>query len=146
MKPDISIAWAKKHIDCTPEGRKVCQGKCCTDHAPMGQGRYYPNEISKLPQHIKEQLEERNNQFYVVKENDSPCPLIKDCLEHPEWKPLQCKLWPFAFNKKGRVVMYRGVFNCPNFKKGNKTAFENCKNDLIDLFGKEWYESTLQLL
>jgi len=46
MKPEISLAWASKKIDCTPEGRKVCKGKCCKMNAPMGQGRYFKEELT----------------------------------------------------------------------------------------------------
>ena len=30
MNPEISIKFALKPIDCSPEGKKVCKGKCCT--------------------------------------------------------------------------------------------------------------------
>ena len=142
MKPDISIAWATKHIDCTPEGRRICQGKCCTMKSPMGQGRYLSEELSKLPAHIKNQLDEHR---VVKKEHDAPCPLIDDCLKHPEWKPIQCKLYPFLI-RNNKLVMRRGIFHCPNWNKGEQTVFENCKQDLIEIFGEEWYdEKELQL-
>ena len=147
MKPELSIKWARHIVKCTPENLKICKGKCCTDAYPMGCGRYYPDEVAKLPKSIKDLLvEDEHGYFYVQKDKNAPCPLIQICIDTPQYKPRQCSLWPFAFNPQGRVVMYRGVFNCPMYvknkdiKPGDKTAFENCKGDLIDLFGEEWYD------
>ena len=143
MKPEISIAWARKHIDCTPEGRKVCKGRCCK--FKNGHGRYSIDDMQKLPKDLQDRLE-RKGDLYYCKSNNGVCDFIDICIKRPEIKPVGCKLYPFVFNRKGRLVFFKGVHTCPNFNKGNKTAFENCKNDLIDLFGEDWYETTLQLL
>jgi len=141
MKPEISIAWANKIVDCTPEGRKKCEGRCCCFNM---HGRYYPNELKRLPARLRDRLVFKEGQFYC-KDNNGICDFIDDCMEHPEYRPVQCKIYPFTFNKKGRLVLTDGaVLQCLNFNKGNKTIFENLKTDLIDVFGEDWYNEKLK--
>jgi len=142
MKPDISIAWATKHINCTPEGKKICQGRCCK--FKNGHGRYYPNELKKLPNGLQERLRYKDGQFFCT-DNNGVCDFIDECLQHPEYRPDQCKIWPFVERKK-KLIMINIPLNCPQYGKGEKTAFESCEKDLVDVYGRAWYnEKALQL-
>jgi hypothetical protein len=84
--------------------------------------------------------------YYVKKEPKKDCPFYYDCLEQPKYKPLLCKLWPFHYSKTGLLILYHDIFNCPNYNKGTISIFENCKADLIDIFGKEWYDEKEKLI
>ena len=142
MKPDISVKWASKHIDCTSKVRKVCKGDCC--YYSNGHGRYTKEEYIKLPHSLQRRLIYKDGEFYC-KDINGACDFLEICQKKPQLKPNQCKLYPFIFNSKDRLVLTHSIrWRCTNYNKGDKSIFENLQAELIDVFGKVWYEKKLK--
>jgi len=140
----ISKKWMNIILDCTPKGRKHCQGKCCTGHVDKNvKGKtfvqYTDKEVKKLPKSFKKYLTKDN----IVKVDEKGnCKLIKLCLKYPKYKPIECKLSPLTIDEKGVLrIQYASICGaCPNFKKGKLPIYITLKNDIIDLFGEEFYK------
>ena len=54
----ISKAWMLKKLDCTPEGRIRCDGKCCKNHTNkeskgLTHVQYMEEEYNTLPDFFK---------------------------------------------------------------------------------------------
>lgn len=141
----ISIPWLSKCFDCTPEGRKICQGRCCYGHVNELSNnkifvKYYDDEWELIPSDIKKELKPFLTDERIVKVNNNRCSLTNFCLENPQYKPRECKLYPLTITKNGLLVLDRNVFFiCPNYKKG-LPLWITLKNNLIDLFGQEFYD------
>jgi len=136
----ISKKWMLQRLDCTPAGRLNCEGFCCynKDHV-----MYSEEEFDTLPDFFKIHTKDR-----VVKNKDGICELIDLCLKHPEYKPLACKLIPLTIDKNGILRIQYGAIcgGCPNFKKGDKPVYVTMKEDIIHIFGQEFYDRLVEEL
>ena len=149
IKHPEEIEWSKKwlsiHLDCTNEGRKMCKGHCCYGHVDKTkknriQVEYYNEEWERIPNNIKTQIKPFLTEEGTVKVNNGSCSLIDFCLRNPKYKPRECKLSPLTFNSKKKLIMSNGsCLHCPNFKKGPE-VWISMKDNLIELFGKEFYD------
>ena len=141
----ISVPWLSKCFDCTPTGRVNCQGNCCKGNVnELSEKkifvRYYNDEWNLIPNSIKEQLKPFLTDDRIVKVNAGVCTLLQFCLENPQYEPRECKLYPLTISKSGLLVVSRNAyFKCPNYNKG-KPVWITLKNNLIDLFGQDFYD------
>jgi len=138
----ISKNWMNVILDCTPKGRKFCKGKCCYDHGDKKDKgifvRYTDDEVKKLPKSFKKHIKDNN----VVKvDKDGKCELINLCMKYPKYKPIECKLIPLTIDKRGLLQIYVGSLSgCPNLNRGKTPVYIAMKDNLIDLFGEEFYK------
>lgn len=145
-----------KIFGCSPEGRKICKGICCT--SPIASGRYFEEELKKLPKRLQNKLEHveesskgfglTSGGYYQVKKKhyDDPCPFIKVCLKNPDYKPIQCWLFPFRVSKNGKLFMTRWAWlHCCRWKKG-KEAWVSMEEDLKYVFGDKFYEKLKEFM
>ena len=142
----ISTAWLSKCFDCTPSGRTICQGNCCTGHVNELSTnkifvRFYDDEWELIPDKIKLQLAPFLTDQRVVKNIDGKCTLLQFCMKNSQYKPRECKLYPLTISKNGLLVVdFKATYYyCPNYKKG-LPIWITLKNNLIDLFGEEFYD------
>jgi len=140
-----SRAWLSKNFDCTPEGRKICQGKCCksvkySEKTKKGiYVKYREEEWELIPDDIKKKIEPFLLDERIVKVTEDGCSLGNFCMKHPEYEPRECKISPLTFSKDGLLkVGYGNMFRCPNYKKG-KPVWISMKDNLISLFGDKFY-------
>ena len=125
--------WLLRPIDCTPEGRKVCQGLCCCNLVI----HYTPQEIELLPAWVREML--NNGKL----EQGERCPLSSHCNSQWVGKPDECKMFPLGINKGNRLIIRNwAVWRCPNHGKG-EPAYISLKGDIISVFGEEVYNSLI---
>jgi hypothetical protein len=144
--------FLRLRINCTPEGRRVCQGKCCK--SPTLSGLYEERELDKLPEDIKRLLIPQTitdkptymagRRAYSIPKNDrNECVLADMCIRHPELKPAICWLFPLQLKKTGneyRLEFHHwAMLHCPNFGEGPE-AWVALKGDIIQLFGEEFYK------
>ena len=101
----------KKHLnfklDCTGEGRFFCQGKCCK--VEMSYGRYYPEEIKKLPKERREKLVLKEGFYCSNKDKNGYCEFLDFCYKNPDMKPLKCALFPLKISNEGKLYLARWV-------------------------------------
>ena len=140
--------WLLYNLDCTLEGRKRCGGKCCKGHTnneTKGQThvQYMEDELKHLPVSFKEHIIDG-----VVQNRNGVCELIELCLKYPQHKPIECKLAPLTITNGRLVIQYATIHpkaGCPNFKKGNY-VYITMKDNLIDIFGQEFYDRLVKEL
>jgi len=142
-----SKAWLKSIFDCTPEGRKICQGACCKHHVNKTTKKniyvkYRDDEWALIPDNIKKEIIPFLMEDRTVKNKDGVCTLIPFCMKHPEYEPRECKITPLTFSKDGvlKVGRMNILGRCPNFKKGNTPVWIALKDNLISLFGEKFYK------
>lgn len=121
----ISQKWANKRIDCTLHGIiNGCNGACC-----------------------------KNKKFWPPSSTINGCPYLKanGCILSIHERPLTCLLYPFKI-KNDKMILYGKslLHTCKkNYKKDDnnvKTIFENIKDGLIEIFGKDEYEMSFNFL
>lgn len=126
-----------KIIGCTIEGRQICKGLCC--RKTVGYGRFYPEEVNKLPKDMKRVLVQQGNE-YVAPSVNGHCFFQNDCLKNPELKPIQCWLFPLRVMESGLLTVHRYAwFHCPCYKLGELPIWRNLRRDIIHVFGKRFY-------
>lgn len=144
----ISRASMIQKIDCSKDSIKICNGICCTKK--ISGGRYFEEEYRQLPNNIKEKLikvepSKKDVAYhepydYRIKKEGDTCPFVSICLERPELKPLQCRLFPFRISTKGKLYVQRWAWlHCPNRNKGNG-VWISMEDDLRYIFGDKFYE------
>ncbi len=108
----VSVKRASKIINCTSEGVKVCNGRCCNTKG------FYPPKSNPNGSNI--------------------CSFLTQCgCILGNEKPIKCLLYPFAVHKNslglyGRVL----CITCKaNYNVGNKTIIETQRNNLSLVFG-----------
>ena len=142
----FSVPFLLKHLDCTPKGHRLCQGKCCKNHSNQKTPKkihvkYFKKELESFPLDIQKQIKKYLNKDLVVQNKKGRCLLEQFCLEQPKYKPIECKLFPLIINKNGKLILSNwGMLCCPNYKKGNKPIYVVMKDNLIDVFGEEIYK------
>ena len=113
----------------------------------MSYGRYFKEEYDNLPTFVKEKLipSEDGKEYYSLNIN-GVCNMLDTCLKHPEFKPIQCQLFPIKLTKKSKkMTLHRWIWlgskepNCIGYKKG-KPAYISLKDDIITVFGDAFYE------
>lgn len=133
----ISIPWLSKKVDCTPEGRKLCQGKCCTG------GYYHENELWRVPEGLRHMLVKKDDGRYGTQPYPPPngrCPLYDICMNNAIVKPQFCWLYPIVINKNGTMILSSWVVrNCPNYGKGEE-AWISLKDNIIEALGQDTYD------
>lgn len=145
----VSVKLLSKNIDCTANGRKICDGRCCKGHVNTKQKgkifvRYTKEELESFPEEIQKEIKTHTNNELVVQNEEGICSMLSFCLKNPVYKPIECKLFPFVFNKQGRLVVDRwAIFHCPNFGKG-EPSYITLKDNLIDVFGNDCYKSIVK--
>lgn len=114
-----SAAWLSKRINCTLEGILTqCHG-CC-------ESKFYPCTIPE--QNVY------NHCFWL---GDKGCKLNMD------EEPVLCMLYPIIFNDNHTMILFaRSLFqSCKKtYKQGEKSILENQSNQIIHIFGQEFYD------
>jgi len=126
-------------LDCDKEHRSICQAKCCT--GGIGHGRYYASEVNRLPLHLLNRLREEEG-LYLVPSEGGACSQMQDCMEHPEYKPIGCWLFPLKISKTGTLYLLRYAWlHCPLAKRENITPiWKALEPELRYLFGDSFLE------
>lgn len=137
----VSVKWLTKRLDCTANGRKICQGLCCKQ--PNMHAWYLKDEIDKVPKEYRKYLVwvEKEGMYRVKKQEDGrTCAFIDLCYENPEIKPIFCWLFPLKIDKNGNLVLHRWApMKCPCYGKGEE-LWLIMKDSIIKAWGKEFYE------
>lgn len=138
----ISVKGLTKKLSCNPKNREICytfvKGVCCINHKKGHYTKYHIEEISKLPEEIKNFVDKEGNvKFY----ENGYCSLIEYCKKDKTIMPVICRLAPLGFNKSGRLIMKRMAWlrPCPFYGKGEE-AYKEMKDCLIQIFGENIYK------
>lgn len=139
----ISTKWLTKKVNCTPEGLKLCEGKCCnklTSNVSKGVFVKIWDGLDNIPPEWQKYID--NN---IVKNTNGVCSLQPYCIDNPQYRPIECKLYPLNFNSTGRLILeQRCQFHCPNYNKGNIPIYIAIKDNLIDIFGITVYNNMVK--
>jgi len=140
----ISKKWMRQILYCSKEGRKICKGFCCKHIRNGTYVQFKKSEIDKLPKEYHKYFDKDG----ILKVENNTCPLIEYCVQHPEIRPLDCRLPPLTIDKNGILRIQYGAIcgGCPNFKKGDKPVYVTMKEDIIHIFGQEFYDRLVEEL
>jgi hypothetical protein len=148
IKVKVIKKMLKLRVNCTPEGRKICQGACCKNKGAL----YEQTELFKLPDDLRGLLKPifvtkptymRGRLIYAAPViNGQGCAFKDICMKNPIIKPVMCWLSPLRLIKRGDdytlEFSHEKFYHCPMFGQGEE-AWITLKDDIIHALGEEAY-------
>lgn len=146
----VSVAGLLMKVDCTPEGRKNCKGRCCCAPSIHALSSITDEEYERMPEAMRKKLNPKSERWgYTIQaKEDGYCSFIDLCcageIDH---KPARCWMYPLVLNKHGTLVADVRYLNlhCPNSGKG-PALYIALKDEIILVYGKKYYQHLCRLV
>lgn len=136
----ISAKWLLTPLTCDPV---ACQGRCCRKHSGNSTAHYHPDELWKVPGHLRHLVLQDGS---ITCDSKGNCNLIPHCMSNPNIIPTECRLFPLGFSKWERLIIKKPAWTgmCPAYRKGEIPVYVSMKQCLVEVFGEEVYSRIVE--